>query len=80
MSFHREGGVWVGHEPLCGCLCPVVFLGDFRPVTNLGDEFLLGEDQVGEPGIEFPDGVEKIEFFFGRRDRLRASLEDLRIN
>src|SRR5215218_10185459 len=58
-----DGGV--GERTLVRCRRGVVFLGDFGAGADLGDQLLLGQEVVGEDGVEVPDGVQQVPFGFG---------------
>jgi len=43
------------------CCCLVVVFDHLRSVTAFGHQFLLGRQQVREPGVKFPNVVEEIQ-------------------
>ena len=54
-------GRLMGCDALIRGLGGVVAFGHFRAVALFEHKFLLSEDHVREPRIEFPDLVEKFE-------------------
>ena len=63
MSACHLGSARKPNGSLVWCLGYVVAFDDFRPISILRYQLLLGKEIVREIGIEFPDLIEKFKLF-----------------